>query len=149
MSSSDGCENLASSLTSVTSLDSLRRRRRPPSLNSEQREIESGSKYVSSDGSLVHRRDSASTQATDTTTCLSRVHIHSDISVMTSQPSVSHNEPLAEEELVERLKEVINEFMTRPGRQQSYDAKMRWTIDHGKEINYSVVIFINQQADFN
>ena len=58
-----------------------------------------------------------------------------------------HNESLAEEELIERLKEIINEFMTRPGRRHSYNTTMRWTVDHGNQINYSVVILINQPSE--
>jgi hypothetical protein len=58
-----------------------------------------------------------------------------------------HSESLIEEELIERLKELINEFMTRPGRRYSYKTTMRWTIDHGNEINYSVVILISQPSD--
>ena len=73
--------------------------------------------------------------------------MHSDISVPTSHGIISPCEALAEEELIERLKEIINEFMTRPDRKHSYDTTMRWTIDHGNEINYSVVIFINQPSD--
>ena len=76
-----------------------------------------------------------------------QVHVHIDISVVTSHASVSWDEPLAEGELIERLKAVINDCMSRPGRQYSYDATMRWTIDHGNAIHYSVVIFINQQSD--
>ncbi|CAF1671667.1 unnamed protein product [Adineta ricciae] len=76
-----------------------------------------------------------------------QLQVHSDISVTTSHGIISPCEALAEEELIERLKEIINQFMTRPDRKYSYDATMRWTIDHGNEINYSVVIFINQPSD--
>ncbi|CAF3504493.1 unnamed protein product [Rotaria sp. Silwood2] len=59
-----------------------------------------------------------------------------------------HNEALVEEELIERFKELINKFMTRPNRHYSYDTSMRWTIDHGNQIKFNVVILINQSSDF-
>jgi hypothetical protein len=64
-----------------------------------------------------------------------------------TQTSCSLSESLAEEELIERLKELINEFMTRPGRGYSYNTTMRWTVDHGNHINYSVFILIDQPSD--
>ncbi|CAF1502334.1 unnamed protein product [Rotaria sordida] len=58
-----------------------------------------------------------------------------------------HNEVLTDEELIERFKELINEFMTRPDRHYSYKTNMRWTLDHGNQIKYSVIISINQTCD--
>ena len=66
---------------------------------------------------------------------------------VSTQTSCLLSESLAEEELIERLKELINEFMTRPGREYSYNTTMRWTVDHGNHINYSVVILIDQPSD--
>ncbi|CAF1320809.1 unnamed protein product [Rotaria sordida] len=58
-----------------------------------------------------------------------------------------HNEVLTDEELIERFKELINEFMTRPDRHYSCKTNMRWTLDHGNQIKYSVIISINQTSD--
>ncbi|CAF1471304.1 unnamed protein product [Rotaria sordida] len=59
----------------------------------------------------------------------------------------AHNEALADEELIERFKELINEFMIRPDRHYSHNTNMSWTIDHGNQIKYSVGISINQTYD--
>jgi len=61
--------------------------------------------------------------------------------------STTRSESLAEEELIEQLKTIINEFMTRPSRPNSFNTTMRWTIDYGNHINYSVVILINQPSE--
>ena len=145
MSSSDDCNSYSSSLTSLTPRSSLQRRR-SSSHGSEQRETESGTKHVSSNGCPLRGRPST-TEGIERANRHPHVHVHSDISVVTAHAAASYNESLAEEELVERLKEIINEFMTRPDRQHSYDAKMRWTIDHGNDLSYSVIILISQASD--
>ncbi|CAF1520662.1 unnamed protein product [Adineta ricciae] len=79
---------------------------------------------------------------------LQQLRVLGDINVTICHGSSTlSGEALAEEELVERLKQTINEFMTRPDRRYSYDTTLRWTVDHGNEINYSVVIYINQPAN--
>ena len=78
---------------------------------------------------------------------LQQLHVSGDINVTTCHGSMLPCEALAEEELIEQLKETINEFMTRPDRRYAYDTTLRWTVDHGNEINYSVVIYINQPAN--
>lgn len=57
------------------------------------------------------------------------------------------NEAFAEEELVERLKTLIYEFMTRPGRHYAYNTTIRWIIDHGQQIKYSVIITVKPSSD--
>jgi hypothetical protein len=56
------------------------------------------------------------------------------------------NESLAEDQLIEELKELINQFMQRPGRQLNYNNTIRWTVDPGNDQDYSVVILINQPS---
>ena len=70
----------------------------------------------------------------------------SSIPASISTPSM-HTESLADEELVERLKDIIHEFMTRPDRHYVYNTTMRWNIDHCNEIKYNVVISIRQPED--
>jgi hypothetical protein len=89
-------------------------------------------------------------QAADITNRFQQLQVNSDINIAAASSlhaTTLRNESLAEEELIERLKEIINEFMTRSGRHYSYNTTMRWTVDHGNEINYSVVILINQPSD--
>jgi len=57
------------------------------------------------------------------------------------------NESLVEEDFHERLKKLINEFMTRLDRRHEYNTTMRWTVDDGNGMNYSVVILINQPSE--
>jgi len=68
--------------------------------------------------------------------------------VLMQAPHLQQAEALAEEELIDRLKEIMNEFMIhRPGQHYSYNTTMRWTVDHGNQLNYSVVILINQPSE--
>ncbi|CAF1529527.1 unnamed protein product [Adineta ricciae] len=78
---------------------------------------------------------------------LQQPHVLGDINDTTYHGSTAPCEALAEEELTDRLKEIINEFMTRPDRRYLYDTTLRWTVDHGNESNYSVVVYINQPAN--
>ncbi|CAF2104337.1 unnamed protein product [Rotaria magnacalcarata] len=64
-----------------------------------------------------------------------------------SYSSLMQNERMAEEVLVERLKESITEFMNRPGRHYSYDTSMRWSLEHCDQIKYSVVISVKKPSD--
>ncbi|CAF1246128.1 unnamed protein product [Rotaria sp. Silwood1] len=57
------------------------------------------------------------------------------------------NEALANEVLIERLQQLISEFMNREGRHYSYDTTIRWSIDHGSQIKYNLVILIKQPSD--
>ncbi|CAF1518515.1 unnamed protein product [Rotaria sordida] len=75
------------------------------------------------------------------------VSLHTATNDVSLDSLYMHNEALADEELIERFKELINEFMTRPDRHYSYKTNMRWTINHGNQIKYSVVISINQTSD--
>ena len=57
------------------------------------------------------------------------------------------NGSLSENELIERLKQLIDIFMTtRPDQHYQYNTTIRWTVDHANEINYSVVVVIHQPA---
>ena len=68
--------------------------------------------------------------------------------VRTSSPiPCPPNESSIEETLIERLKEVIHEFMTRPTQHRSYNTTIRWTVDLGDHVDYSVVILIKQPSD--
>lgn len=52
-----------------------------------------------------------------------------------------------EDELTEQLKELINRFMTtRAYRHRSFQTTIRWTVDDGDQMNYSVVIRLEQPA---
>lgn len=64
-----------------------------------------------------------------------------------SYSSLMQNERIAEEVLVERLKESITEFMNRPGRHYSYDTSMRWSLEHCDQIKFSVVISVKKPSD--
>lgn len=61
--------------------------------------------------------------------------------------SFQRHESLLEEELIERLKELINVFMTRLGRQYAYNTTLRWTVNDGNQVDYSVVLLISQPSD--
>jgi hypothetical protein len=96
------------------------------------------------------------TQAIQLANRLQHLQVNSDINTASTQAATSvvptlmpclQNESLAEEELIERLKQSVNQFMTRPGRRYSYNITMRWTVDHGNQISYSVVVSINQPSD--
>ncbi|CAF4113406.1 unnamed protein product, partial [Rotaria magnacalcarata] len=50
----------------------------------------------------------------------------------------------AEDRLIERFKDVMNEFFSRPYRQYSYDTNMRWSIDHCEQIRFSVIVSIKK-----
>jgi len=77
-----------------------------------------------------------------------KVHIDMNTASPSSSSATIHqDESLAEERLIERLEEVINEFMTRPNRHYSYNTTLHWTVDHGHEINYSAVILIHPPSD--
>lgn len=57
------------------------------------------------------------------------------------------NETLAEEKLIERFQQIIHEFMTRPGRNYTYNTTIEWCIDHAKHLNYNVKILITHPSD--
>jgi hypothetical protein len=89
-------------------------------------------------------------QAAAITHRLRQLKVHIDINTAPSSSScatIHQDESLAEEQLIERLEEVINEFMTRPNRHYSYNTTLHWTVDHGNQINYSVVILIHPPSD--
>ncbi|CAF3380985.1 unnamed protein product [Rotaria socialis] len=50
----------------------------------------------------------------------------------------------SEDRLIERFKDVMNEFVSRPYRQYSYDTNMRWSIDHCEQIRFSVIVSIKK-----
>ena len=141
-SSSSNNHDRSTSLTSLTSSSSLQHRHR--SLNSI-RELESTTTSSSGNGLSIHGQRSMA-QAADISNRFQQLHVHSDINIATSHATTLPTESLAEEELVEQLKAIINEFMTRPGRRYSYDTTMRWTVDHSNEIHYTVIIKINQST---
>ncbi|CAF1090405.1 unnamed protein product [Rotaria magnacalcarata] len=63
------------------------------------------------------------------------------------QPSWTQHEILVEDELIERFKNAINDFMKRPGRRYAYYASMRWSLEHCHEISFSVTISIKKPTD--
>jgi len=76
-----------------------------------------------------------------------QVHIDMNAASSSSCATIHQDESLAEEQLIERLEEVIKEFMTRPDRQYSYNTTLHWTVDHGNQIHYSAVILIHPPSD--
>ena len=102
---------------------------------------------------IGHLESADAEEATVIANAFQQLKVNSDINTVSTTAAVSTQtscllrESLAEEELIERLKELINEFMTRPGRNYSYNTTMRWTVDHGNHINYSVFILIDQPSD--
>ncbi len=52
----------------------------------------------------------------------------------------------AEEDLFEQIEEMINRFLTVPGRRVPYNNIVRWTVDLGTIPDYSVVIIIRQPS---
>ncbi|CAM4984140.1 unnamed protein product [Rotaria socialis] len=87
---------------------------------------------------------------------LQHLHVNSDnnpieravaINNVSPHPLWVHHEMLAENGLIDRFKEVINDFIQRPGRQYAYDANMRWSIEHCNEIRFSVAISIKEPTD--
>ncbi|CAF4150666.1 unnamed protein product [Rotaria sp. Silwood2] len=122
-----------------------------------QRPIVSTKNNANQNG-LSLNRQRPTTQAAQLVDQFEHLKVNSNMNTASSQTITSnispdslciHNEALAEEELIERFKELINKFMTRPNRHYSYDTSMRWTIDHGNQIKFNVVILINQPSDFN
>lgn len=73
--------------------------------------------------------------------------ISNDIGVIGSIPfpiSFMQNERAFEERLIDRLKEMIIEFIHRHDRRFSYEANMRWYIDHCNHIRFNVVITVKR-----
>ena len=66
---------------------------------------------------------------------------------VSSHSSRIQNETMAEEALIERLKALVTEFVNRPDRHYSYDASMRWSIDHCDQIRYSIAISIKKPSN--
>jgi len=123
--------------------------------SSDNREKSSSSFYQRSLNRIRHL-ESVNAEAAQIAHSFQQLKVNSEINTVSTpsitvaastQTSCLLSESLAEEELIERLKELINEFMTRPGREYSYNTTMRWTVDHGNHINYSVVILIDQPSD--
>ena len=97
-------------------------------------------------------------RAVQVTNQLQQLQVYPDTSARASSQPVTtadrsalmvhrlENESLAEDELIERLRELINEFMTRPGRQFNYNNTIRWAVYPGNYTDYSVVILINQPS---
>lgn len=50
------------------------------------------------------------------------------------------NEGAAQEQLIEQLNELIDQFMLRSNRVYAYDTKVRWTINREKELKFNVII---------
>ena len=106
---------------------------------------------------LSLNRQRSERQAAQLENRFQHLQVNSDINIGSMQTTSSSNvsshasclptEALAEEELIERLKALINEFMTRSNRHYSYNTTMRWTIDHGQQIKYTVVIVVKQASD--
>ncbi|CAF1313164.1 unnamed protein product [Didymodactylos carnosus] len=71
------------------------------------------------------------------------LHVHSDINVIANEANDYRHECLAEEELIENLKQVIHRFMTRTDRRYAYNTRMSWSTDHG---HYNVVLSIDQSV---
>lgn len=61
-------------------------------------------------------------------------------------PSI-RSEALAEEEFIERLKEMIHEFMIRPDRHYVSNTTIRWNSDRCSQVKYRVVLVIHQPED--
>ncbi|CAF4036541.1 unnamed protein product [Adineta steineri] len=107
---------------------------------------------------LHHRRrslnnirefESTSTNSTcnNITNQLEQLNVHSDVNITTSRTTTQPRESLAEAELTDRLRAIINEFMIRPGRHYHNHTVTHWTVDHGNEIHYSIVIKIRQSTN--
>ncbi len=117
------------------------------SLNSI-RPLESTGAAATWNGLPTQQRPSAD-QAAAITDRFRQLQVHIDMNAASSSSgaAIHQDESLAEEQLIERLEEVIKEFMTRPDRQYSYNTTLHWTVDHGNQINYSVVILIHPPSD--
>ena len=58
------------------------------------------------------------------------------------------HESLAEEALIERMKELIVEFMNRSGRHYSYDTCVHWNLERCDQLKFSFVISIKHPSNF-
>jgi hypothetical protein len=52
-----------------------------------------------------------------------------------------------EDNLVNRMDELICNFLNRPNPQYPYHGLFRWTFDDERNLNYSVLVMINQPSD--
>ncbi|CAF4323650.1 unnamed protein product [Adineta steineri] len=97
----------------------------------------------------VQELESTSTNSTcnNITDQLEQLNVHSDVNIATSHARIQPRESLAEAELADRLRAIINEFMIRPGRHYHNHTVTHWTCDHGDEIHYSIVIKIRQSTN--
>lgn len=64
--------------------------------------------------------------------------------ISTSNTISLQHEVSAEDRLVERFKDIINEFHNRPYREYSYDTNIYWNIEHCREIRFNVIISIKK-----
>ena len=64
--------------------------------------------------------------------------------ISTSNTISLQHEVSAEDRLVERFKDIINEFHNRPYREYSYDTNIYWNIEHCQEIRFNVIISIKK-----
>lgn len=55
-------------------------------------------------------------------------------------------ECLAEEQFIDRLHQVIHEFMLRSGRHYSYRARIHWSIDYVQQIRCEMVLLVDRSA---
>ncbi|CAF1503378.1 unnamed protein product [Adineta steineri] len=96
----------------------------------------------------VQELESTSTNSTcnNITDQLEQLNVHSDVNIATSRTTTQPRESLAEAELAERLRAIINEFMIRPNRHYHNHTVTHWTCDHGNEIHYSIIIKIRQST---
>ncbi|CAF1453430.1 unnamed protein product [Rotaria magnacalcarata] len=84
---------------------------------------------------------------------MQHVHINPDPNVYVRPllPNISssntitlQHEVSAEDRLIERFKDTINEFHNRPYREYSYDTNIYWNIEHCHEIRFNVIISIRK-----
>ena len=86
-----------------------------------------------------------------------QLNVNSDVSMTSTDTrtvggasrnvSFQRHESLLEQELSERLKELIHVFMTRLGRPSAYNTTLRWTVNDGSQVDYSVIILISEPSD--
>lgn len=103
--------------------------------------------------SVQSQQHRTAVQAVHLANRMQHMHIIPDPNVCTRPllPNISSSNPVSlqheistEDKLIERFKDLINDFVSRPYRQYSYDTNMRWSIDHCEQIRFSVIVSIKK-----